>query len=902
MKIYSPLNFSVGIPIVIICLILMACTSPKIDFNAEIRPIFNEHCVSCHGGVKRSGGFGLVFRENALGKAKSGLFSIVAGNPEQSELLHRLRDHDPEIRMPQDEDPLSEGEIELIEKWIKQGAKWEDHWAYINPIIPPLPNEKTEWGHNEIDHFILAKTEARGLKSSPRAKKPLLLRRLYLDLIGLPPGPEEVRRFIADSSANAYEKEVDKLLASKHMGEHWGSMWLDLARYADSYGYSSDLDRVIWKYRDWVIKALNDDMPFDQFTREQLAGDLLANPSIDQLIATAFHRNSMTNGEGGADHEEFRNAAIIDRINTTWEIWQGTTLSCVQCHNHPYDPIKQTDFYSAFAFFNNTNDRNLISESPVLRQFEENTEAKLSDIKAWIESNSSSERANQTERLIRTHEPKIVPADIVESHKITFLNRVPDEHLEIIDSAHFKISNIDLRGIDRLYLNYRQYFPQQVRLDIYRQDLTGELIASTLLESTQGFEIIPVYLSSEIGVGDIIFRFYAQDDSYKGWLEGIIPGQKLLGEELVDHGGIQALVDSLMQAPVSLTTPIMVEKPNGFRRTTHLFERGNWLNPGEIVSPQIPHLFRKEEKAEQNRLDLANWLVSDSNPLSARVMVNRVWAQFFGRGIVATLEDFGTMGAEPSHPALLDWLAVHFREDQAWQLKKLMKLIVMSATYQQSAQADQMAMEKDPDNQWLARSPRVRLSAEQIRDQALKVSELLSSKMYGPSVMPVQPDGIWQVSFSNAKWKTSTGEDRYRRGIYTYMKRSAPYPSFVTFDAAGREVCLSRRIITNTPLQALVSLNDPVYIEAARKLAQKVISQDVRPDQQLSEAYALCMGWQPTPEKLTVLKTLYQETKEYYRVHEDEVAAIALSDDLELAVFTIVANSLMNMDEFLNKN
>lgn len=362
------------------------------------------------------------------------------------------------------------------------------------------------------------------------------------------------------------------------------------------------------------------------------------------------------------------------------------------------------------------------------------------------------------------------------------------------------------------------------------------------------------------------------------------------------------MVDSLMQAKVSLSTPIMVEKPAAFSRTTHLFERGNWLVQGEKMYPQIPQIFQTEAKADQNRLDLANWLVSKQNPLSARVMVNRIWAQFFGKGIVATLGDFGTMGEAPSHPALLDWLAVNFREEQAWQLKKLMKLIVMSATYQQSAQTDQSTFEKDPDNQWLARSPRVRLSAEQIRDQALKVSGLLSGKMYGPSVMPVQPEGIWQVSFSNAKWKTSAGEDRYRRGIYTYLKRSAPYPSFLTFDAAGREVCISRRITTNTPLQALVSLNDPVYIEAARSLAKRVISQGSTPDQQLSRAYAICMGWQPSPEKLAVLQSLYQKTKEYYEKHKEEVEAIALSDDLELAVFTIVANSLMNMDEFINKS
>ncbi len=880
---------------------LGSCAEEQVDFNAEIRPILNEHCVSCHGGVKRSGGFGLVFRENALKETENGKLGIVPGQAQKSEMYSRLIHSDPEMRMPLEKAPLKKEEIKLIKRWIDQGANWEEHWAYLPPQKPSPPQLASNWPQGDIDRFILKKIQEEGLQPSPKAERATLARRLFLDLTGLPPSPEQLQLFLQDSSTNAYENLVDSLLASPFYGEHWASMWLDLARYADSFGYSSDLNRVIWKYRDWVIQALNKDLPFDQFTIEQLAGDLLPNPSIDQLVATAFHRNSMTNGEGGAYHEEFRNAAVIDRINTTWETWQATTMGCVQCHNHPYDPIKQTEFYGSFAFFNNTNDRNLIAEYPVLKTLEEVDQKQLEGIKEWITKYGSVQQAQQLERLVLTQEPKIIPTDFNETHKVKFLNRIGDDYMSVYDSSFIKIAGIELEAIDKIYLHYLQYSQVEGKLLIRLDSPEGPIIGESKLQKTTGLDIVPVTIKTSAAAADLYFTFQCPEEGFEGRLDGIILGNRLPGEEETGFAAAQNTFDNLMQAPPKVTTPIMVEKPASLHRTTQLFERGNWLQKGEIVEAGIPKLFNKNNATYTNRLDLAQWLVSEENPLTARVIVNRIWASIFGKGIVQTLEDFGTMGDLPSHPELLDYLALHFSGEQRWQFKKLIKSIVMSATYQQSSKMDATILEKDPNNLYLARSPRKRLSAEQVRDQALFVSGLLSHKMYGPSVMPVQPDGIWQVSFSNAAWKTSEGEDRYRRAIYTFIKRSAPYPSFITFDAAGREVCLSRRITTNTPLQALVTLNDPVFFEAARALAHKVSAIDGPVSNRLSEAYLLIMGKKPSAQKADVLQQLYQETKQYFEENKEEAFEIAASQNIDLAVFTIVANSLMNMDEFIVK-
>ena len=890
---------------VIIFLCLSACSEKKIDFNTEIRPIFNEHCVSCHGGVKQSGGFGLVFRENALRPTENGKKGIVPGHARKSEMYRLITHHDADYRMPFEKDALASEDIELIKKWIDQGAEWNEHWAYILPQRPPLPEINSAWIYNDIDRFVLAKIQDKGLNPSIQADPNSLARRLYLDLTGLPPTPDQVQSFVQINSLNAYENLVDSLLNSSAYGEHFASFWLDLARYADSFGYSADMDRVIWKYRDWVINAFNNDMPFDQFTIEQLAGDMLQNPSVDQMIATGFHRSCLTNGEGGANHEENRNVAVIDRVNTTWETWQSTTMACVQCHNHPYDPIKQTDFYSGFAFFNNTNDHNLREDYPLLRTLAKDDQEKLHEVKEWIKKYGSEEEANISERFLLTHEPKIIPFDFSKTYNTKFYNRTGDDFMSVYDSSWVYLGKYSLDGIDKVFLNYSKRNEAKGILNVHIGSPTGKNIGSIDLQGKTGLALkivsIPIHLDRE-SEEELYVNFKSEEDDFEIFIEGFMLAHELPGSNQPNYPMIQKSFDEIMKTEPSVTTPVMTEKPASLKRQTHLFVRGNWLSKGDEVYPGVADVFIQGEKKFKDRLDLARWLVSEENPLTARVIVNRIWSQFFGRGIVQTIEDFGSMGDAPSHPQLLDWLAIEFSQEQNWQIKKLIKGIVLSATYRQSSSVDREALEKDPDNLWLARSPRTRLTAEQVRDQALQVSGLLSNKMYGPGVMPVQPDGIWKISFSNAKWKTSEGEDRYRRAIYTYLKRSALYPSFLTFDASGREVCLSRRITTNTPLQALVTLNDPVYFEAAKALAQKVLMLDVDDSQRLSNAYTMVMGKKPTVEKVEVLKKLYDQTRKYYIEHPQESADVAGSNLPDLAVYTIVANSLMNMDEFIMRS
>ena len=610
----------------------------------------------------------------------------------------------------------------------------------------------------------------------------------------------------------------------------------------------------------------------------------------------------MTNGEGGAFHEEFRNAAVIDRVNTTWETWQATTMSCVQCHSHPYDPIKQTDFYNAFAFFNNTTDRNLIAEFPVLKTLEVEDAGELQTIKDWIEKESSKQEAQKVEKMILVHEPKVGPLDFDETRNTKFINRIGDDYMSVYDSSVIILKAVQLEQVDKIYLHHLQYTNKEGTVSVHLGDADGPAIGTQRLVKTAGLDMVPIPIETDRKQGDLHFAFSSVEEGYETRIDGILFSKKLPGFQRQDYDSIQASLDRLMNARAKVTTPIMVEKTDHYQRTTHLFERGDWQRKGPQVSADVPALFNPDNRKYASRLDLAKWLVSQDNPLTTRVIVNRIWAKLFGIGIVPTLEDFGTMGELPTHPELLDWLALQFSNKQQWHFKKLIKSIVMSATYRQSANTSPEALQQDPENTWLARSPRLRLSAEQIRDQALAVSGLLSKKMYGPSVMPVQPDGIWQVSFSNAKWKTSEGDDRHRRAIYTFIKRSTPYPSFITFDAAGREVCLSRRITTNTPLQALVTLNDPVFFDAARALAELVIDIQEPPQEQLSHMYQRLAGKPPSEKKLEILQTLYEETTTYYQSHLEEAFEIAQSKQVELAVLTVVANSLMNLDEFVVKS
>ncbi len=880
-------------------LIATSCQEDRVDFNTQVRPILNKSCISCHGGVKQSGGFGLIFRENALGETKNGKLGIVPGHPEKSEMIARIKHANPEMRMPLDRDPLKPEEIEVLEKWIEQGAQWEEHWAYLPPEDPEVPETGEDWAANPIDQFVYARMEENELSPSEQADKYDLIRRLYLDVTGVPPTIEQVEQFVANTDPDAYEKTVDQLLASPKYGEHWASMWLDLARYADSKGYEADRARQIWKYRDWVIKAFNDDMPFDQFTIEQLAGDLLPDPSTDQMIATAFHRNTLNNGEGGTDNEEYRVSSVIDRVNTTWEVWQATTMSCVQCHSHPYDPIKHEEYFTSYAFFNNTADWDVPTEHPVLKEFQEEEEARLEEVKQWIEQQATPKLANKWERFVRIAEPKLRPEDFDDVENVIHHNRSGQDYMQVYDGTEILIKQVDLRQVDRIYLSHNQSQKAAATFTIRADSATGRVLGETQLNKTGGFKHIPVTLNNAEGVFDLYFQFKGAKSDYTTFIDGFLLGEKLPTNKA---GEIYETIDELLNAKARLTTPVMVEKLENHGRKTNVFIRGNWMVKGDEVSPGIPKLLNPNEKNYKTRMDLAQWLISEENPLTARVTVNRIWAKIFGKGIVLTVEDFGTLGDYPTHPELLDWLALRFAGEWQWSFKTLIKNIVMTSTYKQSAKVSAIAKEKDPNNKWLARSPRVRLSAEQIRDQALAVSGLLSDKMNGPSVMPHQPEGVWSVVYNGQQWITSEGEDAYRRALYTYVRRSSPYPSFLSFDASGREVCLSRRIITNTPLQALITLNDPVYVEAAQNLAREVLKIDGDKKTKAEKAYVKVMGKSPDPGKVDVLVNLLNETEQYYSENVEEAEKLVQEENPELASLTVMANALMNMDEFIVKN
>ncbi|MFY0687194.1 MAG: PSD1 domain-containing protein [Cyclobacteriaceae bacterium] len=887
---------------VLVLVLSASCQVQPVDFNTDVRPILNKNCIACHGGVKQSGGFGLIFRENAFGQTASGKYGIVPGNIDKSEMIARINHLDPEMRMPLGREPLKPSEIEILTQWIDQGANYEEHWAYQLPKKPDIPIMPSDWGENEVDAFIASKHKEQGLSPASEANPYDLIRRLYLDLTGVPPTLDQVAAFVPSNSNLTYEQVVDELIASPRFGEHWASMWLDLARYADTKGYEADRRREIWKYRDWVIKALNDDMPFDQFTIEQLAGDLLPDPTADQLIATAFHRNTLNNDEGGTDNEEYRISAVIDRVNTTWEVWQSTTMSCVQCHSHPYDPIKQDEYYRSFAFFNQTADWDVPSETPVYRTFKEEDETQLNTIRDWIEIHSNSEESNKWERFMRIAEPMLRAEDFDETLNVTHYNRANQDHMMISDKSLIKIEDVALSKFDRIYIRYRQGDDKKATLKIRCNDPTGVIIGQIALGKTSWFEFHPISINTELKKADLYFDFGSEDASYGAILDGFLIGEKLPETEERQDKEYYAKIDRILNTSPLNTTPIMVEKPKSHDRVTRVFDRGNWLVPGDTVGPGVPAIMGSKTQTFKDRLDLANWLVGDDNSLTTRVIVNRFWSRIFGRGIVGSVEDFGTLGEAPSHPALLDWLAVSFKEDYNWSIKQLLKTIVMSDTYRQSAVATEAMRAKDPNNIWLSRSPRVRLSAEQIRDQALAVSGLISYKMYGPSVMPTQPDGIWNIVYSNDKWETSEGEDAYRRGLYTFMRRSSPYPSFISFDASEREVCLSRRINTNTPLQALVTLNDPVYVEAARNLARKVMEIEGDRQTRAEAAYEMVMGKPPKPDKSAILTKLLNDTQTYYATHQSEAYELAKSNNIELSSFVVLANALMNTDEFIVKN
>jgi hypothetical protein len=783
-----------------------------IDFNRQIKPILSNTCFRCHGpdADERKGGSDGLRLDTVEGATQDlgGYAAIVPGKPDKSAVIERINSTDPDAVMPPPSlgKKLTPQEIALITEWIRQGARYSQHWSYVKPVRPELPAVKNRgWPRNPIDHFILARLEREGLMPSPEADRYALIRRVSLDLTGLPPTVAEVDTYVRDTDPAAYENLVDNLLAKPTYGEHWAHMWLDLSRYADSAGYADDKARTIWLFRDYVIRSLNTNKPFDQFTIEQIAGDLLANPTEEQLIATAFHRNTLTNNEGGTNDEEFRNVAVVDRVNTTMAVWMGTTIACAQCHNHKYDPISQEEFFRFFAFFNNTEDADRPDESPLLSIYTPEQERNRA---AW-----------QAELA------KLEPALKTPLVKFAF------------DKAG------DAKPA--------------------RLDLTWRVLRPTDGKSR-------VNLAAKVG-------------ELKRQLANTKP----------------------------LTVPIMRDLARGKGRKTQIQHRGNFLDLGKEVVAGTPAVFPPLPAGPVNRMTLARWLVDNNNPLTARVIANRYWEQIFGVGIVSSSEEFGSQGDLPFHPELLDWLATELVRGQ-WDMKQFVKLLVTSAAYRQSSRVTPELQHRDPENRLLARGPRFRLSAEMVRDQALAVGGLLSAKMFGPPVKPPQPSSGLNAAFgAGIDWQTSDGEDKYRRALYTTWRRSNPYPSMTTFDAPNREVCTVRRGRTNTPLQALVTLNDPVYIEAAQALSRRIIAEGgSNPTDRANYAFRACLSRPPHDEELARLVALYERTLAQYTEQPDEAKKMALEplgpapkemNVAELAAWTVVSNVLLNLDEMLMK-
>ncbi|MEP6846077.1 MAG: DUF1549 domain-containing protein, partial [Panacibacter sp.] len=778
---------------------LIKTGNATVDFTTQVKPIINKNCITCHGGVKQKGGFSLLFRDEALAKTKDGKFAIVPGAPEHSEMIRRVNLTDPEDRMPYKHDPLSKEDIDILTKWIKEGAPWGEHWAYVPVKDVPVPQSatffglistKSDWAKNPVDNFIEQKLKAADLKPSPQADKQTLLRRVSLDIIGMPAPENIANKFLNDNSDHAYADLVDALLASPHYGEKWTSMWLDLARYADTKGYEADRGRIIWKYRDWLINAFNKDMPYDQFLTEQLAGDLLPDPTDNDYIATAFHRNTMTNDEGGTENEEFRISAVLDRVNTTWQGLMGTTFSCVQCHSHPYDPFKHEEYYKFMAFFNNSRDEDTEADYPLLRQYAGKDSMDLLRLTNWLQKNISEAKAKEYYAFLKTWQPSI---NSIQCDQFVNAAQVSSWYAGLRNDGSCRLQNVDLDKKERLLFRYTASAKNGV-WTIHIDSLNGPVLTSVQIAPVkEGWKIASTNISPAKGVHDLYFTY--KNPTLKTPEEtGVLfewfkftqqfPGKEKPGADSANH-----LFWQLMNATVS-TTPVMYENPTDMHRTSYVFERGNWMVKGDKVTPDVPKSLNPfPANAPRNRLGLAMWLTSKQNPLTARTMVNRVWEQLFGTGLAETLEDLGSQGIPPTHAELLDWLSYQFMNADNWSAKKLIRTIVMSATYQQSSKLTPELEQKDPENKYYARAARVRLSAEQVRDQCLSISGLLSMKMYGPSVYPYQPNGIWLSPWNGEEWKQNKGEDQYRRALYTYWKRSSPYPSMMTFDGVAREVC-----------------------------------------------------------------------------------------------------------------
>jgi hypothetical protein len=1030
-----------------------------VEFNRDIRPVLADKCFTCHGPDSKNRFTKLRFdTEPGAKQDLGGRLAIAPGDPANSEMIRRINSANPANRMPPPASgyKLTGAEIDLIRRWIEEGAAWQQHWAWIRARRPELPKvHQTAWPRNSIDYFVLDRLEQERLSPSPEAGREYLIRRVTLDLTGLPPAPAEVDAFLADTSPDAYEKVVDRLLASPRYGERMAQQWLDAARYADSHGYQSDGERPMWRWRDWVIGAYNRNMPFDEFTVDQIAGDMLPRPTIEQRVASGFNRNHRQNGEGGIVPEEYQVEYVVDRVDTTATVWLGLTLACARCHDHKYDPFTQKEFYQVFAYFNNIPEKGLIRKSDnaepfapapdleqqeVMRGLERAAAAaekafaglepeRVASQRKWEESLDRSkpldwsithglaaryslsgnaaadvakDKAGQpVPGIWREGDPEFLDgrigraasfdgkryldagdaAPLGKDEKFTFAGWVnPTAPNGAIISRATDIAESDDYGTYSGYGLFLKDRKLQVSLIARWPDRLLRVETEQPVELNHWSHVVASYDGSSHADGvriyidgqsaklatlmdDLNAGFAAKQplrigagggpsNRFGGRMDDVRVYQRVLSQEeaavvatpesIADIAALpsdkrtRAQADKIRlyfleaQAPPAIaqawreqissrekyelflrslpTVMVMEEMP--VPRTAHVLIRGVYDRPGEKVNPAIPAILPPlPPGVPNNRLGFARWLVEPSNPLTSRVAVNRFWEMYFGTGLVKTLNDFGSQGEWPSHPALLDWLATEFIHT-GWNVKAMQKLIVTSASYRQSSKVTPELLLRDPENRLLARGPRLRLPAEMIRDQVLEVSGLLVDKIGGPAVKPYQPAGLWKEILS-ADYPQDHGESLYRRSLYTFWRRTAPPPSMMNFDAAGRETCVVRRSRTNTPLQALDLMNDVTYLEAARMLAERMMREGGQgPGERIAFAFRLATARRPAPAESEVLvKGFHYHLDKYLPDRQAALKYLSYGehprdeklDPAELAAYTAIASLILNLDETITK-
>ncbi|MBI1247004.1 DUF1553 domain-containing protein [bacterium] len=983
-----------------------------VDFNRDIRPIFAGKCFACHGPdeSKREADLRLDLRDEAIDAG-----AIVPGSLDDSSLIERILSDDPEERMPppHTNDSLTKEQKELFQRWIKTGAPYAKHWAFVRPEKPELPEvSDSKWAASPIDRFILARLDEAGLQPSPEADRYTLVRRVYLDLIGLPPTPEEADAFVNDQDPQAYEKLVDRLLASPQYGERWARDWLDLARYSDTNGYEKDRPRSIWPYRDWVIKAINDDMPFDQFTIEQIAGDMLPEATQSQKIATGFHRNSMLNEEGGIDPLEYRFYAMVDRTATTGTVWLGLTIGCAQCHSHKYDPITHTDYYSFMALLNNADEPDLFVKTPEVTQRREELLAKIHEMEAklpeqfppvdgegdieqrrqqnfqakrseWLDKSRQEAAQWKTLRAtsLTSNMPKLETLEdgsILSSGDITkrdlFTLKFSIDPLQLpLTALRLEVmpdERLPASGPGRAYYEGRQgdFFLSELKANFNGQPVklgdashsygkisigSGNANASNVLDGDgstgwstanqegQSNQLVvnldqPITTAGELTTGLLFERHFAASLG-RFRISGASADQKLAAKQLpvsiedllakdpqkltpeetgqIEHYYLtiapelaearQPIDELRKQVPSYPTSMVMTQRPADNPRPTFRHHRGEYLSPKELVTGRIPKFLQEDEKTAgpTDRLELAQWLVSRENPLTARVVANRAWQAIFGRGLVESSGDFGTQSDPPSHPKLLDYLACSLM-DNGWSMKKLHREIVLSETYRQNSNTSDEQQAADPQNRLLARGPRFRVDAEIVRDTMLKASGKLSGKMFGPGVYPPQPESVTALAYGNFRWNPATGEDRYRRSIYTFSKRTAPFAAYTVFDAPSGEVCTAKRDRSNTPLQALTLLNDAMYIELAQALAESAQKEASSNEAVAENIFRRLLTRPPTEAELKAI--LAYQAAQLARLNSGELDAAKITGNknstAESAAWVMAARALMNLDEAVTKS